>query len=963
MQLLHFKRVLMAGACVLATPAMGLAQTASTQANPAVVGEIVVTGSRVVTNGNKAPTPVTVMTIDQLQALAPSGLADALNDLPQFQGSGSPSRNSYNLPASNQTGNNLDLRNLGPQRVLTLFDGMRLVPSANTGLVDSSLIPQLLVQRVDVVTGGASAAYGSDAVSGVVNFVLDKKFTGLSYLAQGGISGLGDDSSDRFGFAAGKNFMGDKLHVEGSAEFDNNDGIHSVSDRPLGRNNVAQLGAVAGTVGTAANPYLTYSNVQITGLPYGGYLYLPTGFNANSASSVAKGTIFGPGGVQIAPITGNIIGTSGDCTGCNFNAHDPALISAIPSVEKDQLFGRADYKATDDVTLFAQGLYGHSHAYLYTDGTISRPAPTTAFPIYSGNAYLPANLQAALTASGASNYLLSRMSVDLGSNSLNQDTRTYALTFGGYGDIGRFKWDADYSYSRSEQAIDFYNLDNVKTRAALDAVVNPANGQIVCNVTLTNPGLYPGCQPLNLFGQGVASAAAIKYIHGDAIQNSDFDQNVVEANLHGNLFDLWAGPVSGAVGAAYREQSYTQTSNSNPATFTAPVGVRGFQGLQYVGGNFGVGGGSVNVKEFYGETLAPLLTNAPFAKALDLNAAVRYTDYSTSGGVTTWKVGLSWKPVDDLRLRVTQSRDIRAPTLIELYQGITTANQAGIIDPLTKQSINFVQITSGNSKLRPEIADTTTVGAVFEPHFIAGLSASVDYYSIKVNGAIGTPYTAIQLLTACYNSGGTDATCALIQRPLGQTNTSSANNATAVTLAPLNIAQIDIAGIDLEVNYHRPVLDGQLRLRGLVNIPTQYTQLNAPGQPVLNYLGNMDLTQATTQTPTGVPNYNATLTAAYSWGPVSVSIDEQLISSLKRSVQYVYADGANIPAYQYTNLGISYRLDNIASHPTIFLKIDNLFDKQPPFVYSAVPGDAINTNRSLYDIVGRAFTLGVRGKF
>jgi outer membrane receptor protein involved in Fe transport len=950
------KIALLSGACVWTVAAPAWAQTAGSNAATPVVDEVVVTGSRTVTNGNKAPTPITVVTIEQLQELAPSGLADALNDLPQFQGSGSPSRNSYNLPASNQTGNNLDLRNLGPQRVLTLLDGMRLVPSANTGLVDSNLIPQLLVQRVDVVTGGASAAYGSDAVSGVVNFVLDKKFTGFSYLVQGGISGRGDDSSDRFGFAAGKTFLDGKLHVEGSAEFDNNDGIHAVSDRPLGQNNVAQLGLLPGTSGTAANPYVTLSNVQIINLPYGGYLYNP--------KSTGTGTIFGAGGVQYAPIAGNVIGTTGDCTGCNFNAHDPALISAIPSVEKDQYFGRADFEATQDITLFAQGLYGHSHAYLYTDGTISRAAPTTAFSIYSGNAYLPANQQAAITAAGGGPFLLSRMSIDLGVNSLNQDTRSYGGTFGGYGTVfGRFKWDADYSYARSEQTVDFYNLDNVKTRAALDAVVNPANGQIVCNVTLTNPGLYPGCAPLNLFGLGQASAAAIAYIHGHAIQNSDFNQNVVEANIHGDLFNIWAGPVTAAIGGAYRDQSYTQTSNSNPAVFTAPVGVRGFQGLQFVGGNFGIGGGSVNVKEVYAETSVPLLSQVTLAKALDFNGAFRYTDYSTSGGVTTWKVGLTWKPIDDVRVRATQSRDIRAPTLIELYQGVTTANQAGIFDPHTGQNINFVQITSGNSALKPETADTTTFGLVYEPSFISGLSASVDYYSIKVNGAIGTPYTPLQLMTACENSGGTDPTCALIQRPLPFSNHTSANNATALTLAPLNVAQIDIGGVDVEVNYHRPLLGGQIRFRGLANIPTQYTQLNAPGQPVLNYLGNMDLNQATTQTPTGVPNYNATITVGYSRGPISISIDEQLISSLKRSVQYVYADHNVIPAYQYTNLGVSYRLDTAPGHPTLFLKVDNLFDKQPPLVYSAVPGDAINTNRSLYDIVGRAFTLGVRGKF
>ncbi len=262
MSILAIKQHLLVGAALLAVPASAFAQTASPP--PTQMQEVVVTGSRLVTNGNKAPTPVTVVTADQLQVLAPSGLADALNELPQFQGSGSPARNSYNLPASNQTGNNLDLRNLGPQRVLTLFDGMRLVPTASTGLVDSSLIPQMLVQKVDVVTGGASAAYGSDAVSGVVNFILDKKFNGLAYQAQGGVSDYGDYGSERVGFAAGRDFMEGKLHVEGSAEYYNNDGIKSIADRPLGNGTTAQLNLLApnaaagiGAGGTASNPYIT----------------------------------------------------------------------------------------------------------------------------------------------------------------------------------------------------------------------------------------------------------------------------------------------------------------------------------------------------------------------------------------------------------------------------------------------------------------------------------------------------------------------------------------------------------------------------------------------------------------------------------------------------------------------------------------------------------------------------------
>jgi outer membrane receptor protein involved in Fe transport len=893
--------------------------------------------------------------------LAPSGIADALETLPQFNGSSSPSRNAYTIPVNESTATNLNLRNLGPQRVLTLFDGMRLVPEANTGLVDASLIPQMLVQRVDVVTGGASAAYGSDAVSGVVNFVLDKKFTGISYLAQAGISQQGDDGNERIGVAAGHSFLGGRLHVEGSAEYTHSDGIGTVSSRPLGQDNSAQLGLLGAspTPGTAANPFTYITGVQNLNLAYGGYLYPKTG-NPNA------GTLFGPGGALIAPVDGTVIGSN--CVNCNFASHDPDLVTLIPLDAKGQVFGRADFEATDHIDLFVQGLYAESRARGNTDGTISRPSASTAFSIYSNNAYLN-QISPALAASiPASGDYLSRMSIDLGTNTLSSDSKTYMVTVGATGDLfTRFKWDADYSYSHSQQFLDLYNLDNVKTRAALDAVVNPANGQIVCNVTLTNPGLYPGCTPLNLFGQGSASAAAIAYIHGNAIQNTDFDQNVVEANLRGDLFNIWAGPVTGAVGAAYRTQSYTQTSNSNPATFVAPTGVRGFAGAQYVGGNFGVGGGSENVAEAYGETLVPLLKDVQFAKSLDFNAAFRYTNYSVSGGVSSWKYGLTWQPIDDIRFRAGQSRDIRAPTLIELYQGASYANAGNFTDPHSGTPIPaLLTITEGNKNLQPEISDTQTVGLVYQPHAISGFSASIDYYKIHISGAIGSPYSAAQILQVCENSGGTDPTCSLIQRPFGFSNHTAANNATAVIIAPLNVAELYAAGFDIDVNYHRPLLGGQLVGRAIFNVPTQYQQVNAPGQPSVNYLGNMDLTQGLTTTQTGIPNYSGTIMVGYSTGPIAVSIDEQLISAVHRSAQYVLADHQISPAIQYTGLNLSYRFETVPTKPTLYMKIDNLFNVQPPFYYqlpSGQPGDGINVNRSLYDIVGRAYTLGIRAKF
>ncbi len=964
MRLANWKLVLLASACALTAPAEGWAQSTATPPptdTTTTLNTVVVTGSRLVTNGNAAPTPVTVIGASELQELAPLGIADSLETLPQFNGSSSPSRNSFTIPASESTATNLDLRNLGPQRVLTLFDGMRLVPEANTGLVDASLIPQMLVQRVDVVTGGASAAYGSDAVSGVVNFVLDKKFTGVSYLAQAGISQRADDGNERLGLAAGQSFLNGHLHLEGSAEYTHSDGIASVSDRPLGQNNSAQLGLLGAspTPGTAANPFTYITGVQNLNLAYGGYLYPKTG-NANN------GTLFGPGGALVAPIDGTVIGSN--CVNCNFAGHDPNLIGLIPVESRGQLFGRADFEATNHINLFFQGLYGEDKARENTDGTITRPSPSTAFTIFSNNAYLNQISPSLASSIPASGDYLSRMSIDLGTNKLTSDSKTYMLTMGANGDIfNRFKWDIDYSYSDSEQRVDLYNLDNVKTRAALDAVVNPANGQIVCNVTLTNPGLYPGCVPLDLFGQGSASAAAISYIHGDAIQDTIFKQNVVEANLRGDLFNLWAGPVSGAIGGAYRTESYNQTSNSNPATFVTPTGIRGFTGSQYIGGNFGIGGGSENVSEVYGETLIPLLKDAPFAKSLDLNAAYRYTDYSVSGSTSSWKYGLTWQPINDLRFRASQSRDIRAPTLVELYQGPSYANAGNFTDPHSGTPISaLLQITEGNVNLKPEISDTSTAGVVYQPSALKGFSASIDYYKIHVSGAIGSPYTVQQILQVCESSGGTSSTCSLIQRPFAFSNHTAANNATAVELAPINVAELNVAGFDIEANYHRSLLGGQFNARAIFNVPTEYEQVNAPGQAPLDYLGNGDLNQNATLTQTAVPDYSGTIIVGYSKGPVTVSVDEQLISAIHRTAQYVLADHAILPAIQYTGLSLAYRFENAPTRPTLFLKIDNLFDVQPPFYYGlpvGQPGDGLNTNRSLYDIVGRAFTMGLRARF
>lgn len=942
------KIALLCGAALVALPSALHAQTAPADATAVEVGEVIVTGSRVVTNGASAPTPVTVVTQNELQQRAASSIPDALNTLPAFAGSNSPAHNAIANPTVAITANNLNLRALGPVRVLTLFDGLRLPPEGATGLVDANLIPQMLIQGVDIITGGASAAYGSDAVSGVVNFRLNKKYDGVGFLAQGGQAGQGDYQSSRFGVVAGRSFMDGRLHLEGSAEHYRNDGIGALTDRPYGSQNCTIVGVNGGVGGTAANPYKPVCGAATSNIAFGGF------FNTSPNVPGLSNQLFTSNGTLV-PFSGTIVGAN-VCVQCNTGYHDPSTISLIPKVATNQAFGRADFALTDTVGVFAQGLYGDSDARFNGSTTLTRAGAATQFTIFPTNPYLAPAVAALIPATGIG---LARQSRDLGNVTSVTKVKTWGFSAGLDGVLPNgWKWDVPYSYGRSQQDIVFQQINNVRLRAALDAVVDPASGNVVCRVTLTNPGLYPGCAPINMFGEGKESPAALAYIRGVGAQRSVFTQNVVEANLRGDLFTLPAGPISGAVGVSYRRQSFSQTSNSNPADPVVSTGIRGFSGLQYVTANFAVGGGAVNVREGYGEVQVPLLKDAALARSLDLNAAARYTDYSTSGAVTTWKVGLSWEPLDSVRFRVTRSRDIRAPTLVELFQGAQPSQQL-VADAHTGLNQGYLQIVSGNAKLSPEEADTATIGLVFKPAFLSGLTASIDYYDISISNAIAQPYTPLQILQLCEASGGAGPICGSIVRPLPFSNRTAANFPTSISVQPLNVAAVQTRGFDVEVDYLTHVGPGDLSLRGLATFATHYTQRQSPLNPVQNILGTNDLGSSA-----GLPKFKGSFSADYRLGGFKLGLIESVIGALHQSAVTFYVDN-DLPPMAYTSLNLSYDLPKMGavSQMQVFANVDNLFDTSPPFAPAANPGLIYPTYRGLYDVVGRTYTIGVRGKF
>ncbi|MDF0546294.1 TonB-dependent receptor [Sphingobium sp. H39-3-25] len=924
--------------------AASVAQQVTTQpeAAPATpLADIVVTGSRIGRAGFQAPTPVTVLNTDDLIKKQPSSLADALYQLPAFQNSVNGNQQQFSQANRQRTGNYLNLRALGTQRVLVLQDGQRLPPTGTNGGIDASLVPQLLTQRIDIVTGGASATYGSDAVSGVVNFIINKRFEGLKAQAQAGVASGGYQGSYRLGVAGGFSALNDRLHVIASAERYHSDEVLKTSIP-----SIAEGWGLVG-LGTAADPIRYINGVRYSTVSNGGYII----------NGPLAGRQFGADGSVVPFDRGQPIpapGIAGQQRFGDGGFFGQGCCTITPSQTQNQLFGRAEYEFNDTISVFASGGYNFSTNSDHSS-VFYRPVST----IYAGNAYLSPSVAASLgnTASFNIGKIDNRYSprVDQKSDSL-------VINTGINGTIGKLKWQIGYTHGWTAFQSSSGDQLNQNFYAAADAV-RDGSGNIVCRVTLTNPGLYPGCVPINLFGPESITPEAAAYVYGVSTYRAVNKLDSGEVSISGELFDGWAGPISFAVGGEYRRQTLNQTSNSDPSIPTSFTGLRGVQSnasLKFRNVNQGIAKGAYTIKEVFGELNVPVVKNSVVG-SLELNGAARYTDYSTSGSVTTWKIGGLYDPIPGVRFRATLSRDIRAPTLYELFAG-QTSNGLAVADQLTSQSGVVPQISGGNPALTPEVARSFTGGVILTPSFLPGLNFSADYYKIKIKDAIATPFTAFQVLSLCAASGYTSPLCAQVVRPLGATNTSAANFPTAILTSNQNLSVLDISGIDFELRYSRPVAGGRLSGSALATRAIRFKQATAPGQPVQDYVGTADYADA--QFPVPLPKWRGTFSLAYENGPVSVSAQERFVGSYKRSKLLNYAVN-DIGSVWYTDASITFRVPGFSSKGEIefFGTANNLFNRKAPLIpVSGTPGLTVPTIRNTYDVIGRYITIGARIK-
>lgn len=912
-------------------------------------GDIVVTGSRIVRNGNSAPTPVTVLSAADIAERSPSNVADYVNQLPAM-GQGNTPRSTTVYANATGGANQLNARGLGVTRTLVLLDGRRVVGSGVSPAVDVNMLPQNLIQRVDVVTGGASAAYGSDAVAGVVNFILDTQFTGLKGTVNLSQTDRADGRVFSGNLAYGTKFAGDRGHLLLSGDYYAGEGI----DFAKSTRDWYQPG-----FGVLTNPTYTATNGQS-----GQIVRYDVGTTAPSGGVIAsgplKGTLFLPNG-QIGSFTFGAIQQGQNQAGGTVIPNTQSRGSLLPSDHHFNIYGRLSYEMTDNIKAIFEASYAGNASVNWS--AIYTRQGASAITVTRDNPFLPIAIQQQMDAAKVSSFQLARTFYDMvndpGSHNgqagynRRQDRELAALE-GSF--LGSGRWRAYYQHGHSK--VNYTRDNNIilsRFNQAIDVTANPATGGVagvaagaaVCRSTLANP--TNGCVPMNVFGEGSLGAASIAWVTGasDGLrtrQDLDFYQDVWSIDGQYSPFSTWAGPVSVAAGAEYRRESFRATAD--------PTSVAS----QWNVGNYKPGGAGYNVKEVFGEILVPLLKDSVVAKSLEFNGAVRRTDYSTSGPVTTWKAGLSWAITDDLRLRGTRSRDIRAPNLNDLFapasqfvNGYLDRTQAG------SPQVSNITISGGNPNLTPEIADTWTAGGIFSPRFLPGFSLSVDWYKINIKDAI-VAVGAQTIIDLCYgfNRPKNASACDSIVLASGATNLV---NATIYT-SGINAQNVAAEGIDYEASYRTRLdrisgsLPGAFDLRLLVSQRLQDIT-NLPGDTPVPTLGTYLS-----------PRWKGLLTTTYAVGRSQTTITARYYGSGKVTNQPQNSstglpDADNhVPAVWYFDLNENFDVSLGGRKVTAFAGVENLFDRDPPLV----PGGNAFGSSSNYDLIGRTYRLGFRFK-
>ncbi len=1001
---------------------VAFAQESGTSGTPAQGGgveEVVVTGSRVGRSTFTTPNPVTVLDAKDIENLGLTNVGEVLGELPQ--NSNFFAANNVGLGNFNVGAQLANLRGLNPffgTRTLTMIDTERVVPTATGGGVDVTLIPSMLVARTEVVTGGASAVYGSDAVAGVVNIILDKKFDGFKAQADYGQTSHHDGGSPHFSVGYGSDLLDGRAHFIVGGEYQNSEDIGICSQvrdwckQGAGLfTNTLFNGAPAGA-GPAIAPngqphYVIAPNATLANQSQTGVL---TPCNVSSPVCIPFGPqyIFNSAGSAASPFNpGNyadgagVFGFSQGAGATGVGAYDGTTLR--PAVKRYTGLADVDFKITDNLNSFLQVSYAKSEAVNpVANGAIGPIALEVARGVFvplssaiaADNAYLPAQFQpggaSALPPGGA---LLgyNMNAIDPARNQTNNDT--VRVTGGLKGMLsGSWTWDAyfEYGQNKNDQAL-FNNVVGTYLQFALDAVKDPGSGNIVCRATLPGPAFNAaaaGCVPLNLFGSNNASPAALAYAFRTLREFSTLKQDVVSANIGGDLFGgFGAGAVKGSFGLEARRDTADVTHDLAHQPWYNNYFLS--YGLDYAG--------RISVLEGYGEVNVPVIKDAPFAKYLEFDGAIRETNnknlnetaasatdgVSVTHNIPSWKLSTIWDLTDWFRVRGTRSRDVRAAGFRELYESyaVSAGGPFGTItNPVNQQSQIVTALTGGNINLEPERADTTTVGFVVAPKSgpLERFQFSADWYRIVLHDPItGPPFgLGVQnIVNLCY--AGQQAFCDRINFGTpGNFSTITTINNTAV-----NLGGFETRGVDFETSYRLPLqnlsdgLHGDLNFRLLTSWLYNMTINTGLGAAPINYAGQTGPTAAFGGFNTS-PRWQSNFFVTYATGPATATLQLRYIG--RGNYEAVTAFGGSpvapgdpgyattnpnsinnnsVASATYVNLSGSY---DVGKYLSVFAAIDNLLDKNPPV---APGGNGYPTNPVYFDTYGMTWKLGVRAKF
>ena len=970
--------------------------------------DVVVTGSRISRPTLDSPIPVTSLAAADLTRNGGVVIGDVLNDLPSLRSTYSQANSSQFIGTSGL--NLLDLRGLGVTRTLVLVNGRRHITSSEGDfLVDTNTIPTDLIERVDIVTGGSSAVYGSDAMAGVVNFVLKRDFEGLSLNAQGGVTDKGDRGTYRIAGTYGKNFAEGRGNIALSLEYNQAD-LLTYADRPEltgafdGRNQF-QLVPRAGDT----SPKRRFLNgVRSFGYDNGGNFIAYDGSSIFDCGGIAAacrdngfprvfgfnpdgtlreynyGTDFRPDG------SGNNQGGDGatlndrGTLNPSLNRYVANLLGHFDVSDAFRPFVEAKFVRVESFNeggpTFGQG--GDQGLVEDEDGNLVLASPDTflgsGVPIAFDNAFLNPTAAAtirSLLPAGANFFRLNRNNNDLGTRDEFDRRDTYRIVVGAEGTFNEdWKYDVSVNYGEFHSFSRFSN-NRIESRFlnAVDAVRNGA-GDIVCRinqVTVTDPA----CVPLDILGEGRRSQAALDYINTTSYRHGKATEFDVNANLVGDTsqwFELPGGPVRFAIGGEYRRETaryaYDEVIKGGDTFFNA---IPDFDPPSF------------EVKEAYGELELPLLRDMAFAQELTINGAVRVADYKgATGTVWAWNAGGIYSPVRDIKFRVNYSKSVRAPTLSDLYASASqnfdllddpcdvlyidtgTANRAancaaagvpiGFINTVARAgSTEF--LSGGNPDLTAEKSRSWTYGVVFQPSFIPGLAITADYYDIKISNVINA-VEAQTILDACYDAASLDNQfCALIN----PRQSGGLFARPALLQSTVNFAALRAKGLDVDVAYnHRFDGDNRLALRVIgtwIDDRTDFPYLDNPDQPerIKGELGD--------------PIWNINFSADYTYKTFTLGYQLRYIGRQSITDWEAQHDTNGVPAQDpyYADVVYYPRVFYHALRATVDVNdqfrfyggIDNLTDEKPPFgLLGNGDGDAV------YDNIGRFMYVGASVK-